>query len=68
MISKKYRIAVFYVFVGFVFTCIPLFFKSISLDSYYDGGDIFGELISNIGLLFYVMAGIIAGTNIIKKK
>ena len=68
IIFRKYRTAGFYVIVGFMFTCTPTILKSISLDSYDDGGNIIGELISNIGLLFYVVAGIIAGTTFIEKK
>ena len=39
------------------------------VNEFYDnGGDLFSEFLSNVGLFFYVLAGILAGTSIIKEK
>ena len=58
----------YYLIVGLLFTCMPIILKSISLDFYDGGGDIIGEFASNVGIFFYVVAGIIAGKSIIEKK
>ena len=63
-----------FLIAGLIFTCMPVIFKSMSvifkstpLDFYDNNGEIISEFISNLGIFFYVIAGMIAGTAILKK-
>ena len=57
-----------YLIAGLVLTCMPIILESVSSEYYDNGGDLISEFLSNIGIFFYVLAGILAGTSFIKKK